>query len=447
MTIEERVELTVVGTLVVSPTQVGYALSRLTVTDFDQLGARTLFQAIGKLFLAEKPIDPLTVLAEAGSDCEPVMDLIMDQQMVTAQLTHYIDLVLQQSKLRSLRLLGESLSQVESIDAAGALRDRLCGLFLSKRDVDIVEIKDAVLGFVEAQSSTDQPEYLTWGIRQLDEKLFVDLGDFVVVGGYPSAGKTLLSLQMAVHLAETHRVGYFSLETSPAKLADRIMAAQANIPLYKIKRQALSTTEWDAVRDAGQLVSQRRLTLIRASGMTVADIRAVTLQHKLQVIFVDYLQLIQSKGAGRYEQVTAISMGLHTLAQDLGVAVIALAQLSRPEKSATGGRSKPPNMSSFRESGQIEQDADVAMLLYPETPNDNGGRRILKISKNKEGGSFSMTMEFDGPTQRLTPAEDRADASVSARYVAEGLAAKTRARAQVAVAFEDLGTDGLDTPF
>lgn len=447
MTVEERVELTVVGTLMAAPTQVGYALSRLAVTDFNQLGARTLFQAIGKLFLTEKPIDPLTVLAEAGSDCEPVVDLIMDQQLITVQLTHYIDLVLEQSKLRAVRLLGESLSQAESVDAAGALCNRLCGLFLSKQGMDIVEIKDAVMGFVEAQNRTEQPDYLTWGIPQLDEKLFVDLGDLVVVGGYPSAGKTLLSLQMAVHLAETYRVGYFSLETSPAKLTDRIMAAQASIPLYKIKRQSLSTTEWDAVRDAGQLVSQRDLKLIRASGMTVTDIRAVTLQHKLQVIFVDYLQLVRANGAGRYEQVTAISMGLHTLAQDLGVAVIALAQLSRPEKSATGGKSKPPSMSSFRESGQIEQDADVAMLLYPETPNDNGGRRILKISKNKEGGSFALTMDFDGPTQRLTPAEVRADASVSSRYVAEGLAAKTRARAQVPVEFEDLDADSLDTPF
>lgn len=448
MTVEERVELTVVGTLVVYPTQVGYALSKLTVTDFDQLGARTLFQTIGKLFLAEKPIDPLTVLAEAGADCEPVMDLIMDQQMVTVQLTHYIDLVLQQSKLRALRRMGESLMQVETMEAAAAITDRLNGTFSSRREVEAVGIKDAILGFVDTQSSTEVPEYLTWGLAPLNEKLFVQPGDFVVVGGYPSAGKTLLSLQMAVHLAEKYRVGYFSLETSPAKLTDRIMAAQAKIPLYKIKRRALSTTEWDAVRDAGQLVSQRKLTLIRASGMSVTDIRAITLQHKFQVIFVDYLQLLQAKGAGRYEQVTAISMGLHVMAQELGVAVIALAQLSRPEKSASGGKSKPPNMSSFRESGQIEQDADVAMLLYPEDPHDNGGRRILKVSKNKEGGSFALTLDFDGPTQRLIPVEAREDTSVSSHYIAEGLAAKTRYRAQAAAQFEELDDDsGIDMPF
>lgn len=448
MTVEERVELTLVGSLIFRPRHVGPVMSRLTPMDFEQLGARALFQAICKLFLANKPIDLTTVLAEAEDGCDAVVDIIMSEGLYALYVDSYVDLVLQQSKLRTIRQMGLSLMQAETVEAAAAITDRLNGVFSSRREMEAVGIKDAILGFVDAQSSTEVPEYLTWGLAPLDEKLFVEPGDFVVVGGYPSAGKTLLSLQMAVHLAEKYRVGYFSLETSPAKLTDRIMAAQAKIPLYKIKRRALSTTEWDAVRDAGQLVSQRDLRLIRASGMSVTDIRAITLQHRFQVIFVDYLQLLQAKGAGRYEQVTAISMGLHTMAQELGVAVIALAQLSRPEKSATGGKAKPPNMSSFRESGQIEQDADVAMLLYPEDPNDNGGRRILKVSKNKEGGSFALTMEFDGPTQRLTPAEAREDTSVSAHYIAEGQAAKTRYRAQAAAQFEELDDDsGIDMPF
>lgn len=226
---------------------------------------------------------------------------------------------------------------------------------------------------------------------------------------------------------------------------DRIMAAQAKIPLAKIKRRELDAQDWDAIRDAGSQLTKRSLDLVRASGMTVADIRAQVLQKKYQVIFVDYLQLVQAKGTGRYEQVTAISMGLHTLAQDLGVAVIALAQLSRPEKGT--GQMKPPNMTSFRESGQIEQDADVAMLLYPEDPNDNGSQRVLKVSKNKEGGKFAMDLAFDGQTQRLTPVQKPQHSEVGDKTRSEGRKAKTRYRQQAMHGFEVITGADPKLPF
>ena len=227
-------------------------------------------------------------------------------------------------------------------------------------------------------------------------ELFVEPGDFVVIGGYASSGKTMLSLQMALVLAERYRVGYFSLETSPGKLFARLIAHRAGVGLKQIKHRDLAPGEVDRLTRAATELDKLPLELVQAGGMSVSDIQAVALAKRYEVIFVDYLQLADAPGSSRYEKVTAISIALHTLAQTHGITVIALAQLTRPEKSK--GKPPPPSMQSFRESGQIEQDADVAMLLYPEDPDDNNSRRILKVSKNKEGEKLKLELEFDDAT-------------------------------------------------
>lgn len=246
-----------------------------------------------------------------------------------------------------------------------------------------------------------RPEYLHWGFAALDAALYAESGDFIVVGGYPSAGKTLLSLQFGLTLAEKYRVGFFSLETSPQKLVDRIMSHLSKVPLAKIKRWDLNEVDYTALADAATTLSTRQFDCIDAGGMTVRDIQAVALNKRYQVILVDYLQLVIDAGKGRYEQVTNISQGLHTLARVNGITVIALAQLRRPEKE--NGKPKPPTMADFRESGQIEQDADIAMLLWPSDPNDNRSARVLKVGKNKEGERLKMDLDFDGAIQTLTP--------------------------------------------
>ena len=143
------------------------------------------------------------------------------------------------------------------------------------------------------------------------------------------------------------------------------------------------------------------IEFVDAAGCTLEDIRAATLMRGYKIIFVDYLQLIQSGGYNRTEQVTAISMGLHTMAQTLGVTVVALSQLSRNPSDA---RNQLPDMSRLRESGQIEQDADVVLMLSLKDCNDRDGQRILQIAKNKEGTRPDMVLNFDGERQTFTKA-------------------------------------------
>ncbi|MEG2120198.1 MAG: DnaB-like helicase C-terminal domain-containing protein, partial [Pseudoflavonifractor sp.] len=141
----------------------------------------------------------------------------------------------------------------------------------------------------------------------------------------------------------------------------------------------------------------------------------------------DYLQLIPSPGHNRTEDVTRISLGLHQMAQGNAITVVALSQLSRPE-TGKDGKKAAPTMASLRESGQIEQDADVVMLLYEEEPGSR--TRVLKIAKNKEGERGKLLLDFDGARQTFRPAEDESK-TVAAQYSAIGKKIKQQENAKM----------------
>lgn len=237
----------------------------------------------------------------------------------------------------------------------------------------------------------EKPVYIKTGLERLDEALHISLGDFIIIGGRPSAGKTALSLQIAASMAkQNYTVYYFSLETSKRKLGARLMANQIYCPLDTVKNKAVSLNEID-----GQAKNMKMPLYIRsAAGKNVAWMKAQALRKKAQVIFVDYLQLIHETGAkDRYAAITAISIALHELAQTTGIVVVALAQLNRnPSKPGA-----TPTNSDLRESGQIEQDADAIILLS----GDNPDKYLFRLSKNKEGEIGDLPITFNKQIQRF----------------------------------------------
>ena len=237
----------------------------------------------------------------------------------------------------------------------------------------------------------ENPVYIKTGLERLDEALHISPGDFIIIGGRPSAGKTALSLQIAASMAkQNYTVYYFSLETSKRKLGARLMANQIYCPLDTVKNKAVSLNEID-----GQAKNMKMPLYIRsAAGKNVAWMKAQALRKKAQVIFVDYLQLIHETGAkDRYAAITAISIALHELAQTTGIVVVALAQLNRnPSKPGA-----TPTNSDLRESGQIEQDADAIILLS----GDNPDKYLFRLSKNKEGEIGDLPITFNKQIQRF----------------------------------------------
>ena len=237
----------------------------------------------------------------------------------------------------------------------------------------------------------EKPVYIKTGLERLDEALHISPGDFIIIGGRPSAGKTALSLQIAASMAkQNYTVYYFSLETSKRKLGARLMANQIYCPLDTVKNKAVSLNEID-----GQAKNMKMPLYIRsAAGKNVAWMKAQALRKKAQVIFVDYLQLIHETGAkDRYAAITAISIALHELAQTTGIVVVALAQLNRnPSKPGA-----TPTNSDLRESGQIEQDADAIILLS----GDNPDKYLFRLSKNKECEIGDLPITFNKQIQRF----------------------------------------------
>lgn len=396
-----ELEYALVGALIADGRNAGQYLADLRSEDFSDIVCLGIYDAIRKLFNTGSPIDRITVLAELGEDyAEGVAEAYGRR---ASDIGHYVQLLKQYALIDAARTCGLNISGAQRVDDITLHLDKLNGLMVSKRGREAVSMTEAMQRFMDRHQG-EAPKYLKFGLQELDDHLYCEPGDFVVIGGYPSAGKTMLATQFALHLAKTRRVGFFSLETSPEKLTDRIMSQVTQIPMSRIKTNTMDEAQWKLAVDAAQALSEIVCDQIPASGMTVADIQAFALSRRYEVVIIDYLQLVTDNSQrGRYEEVTNISLALHTMSQTTGITVIALAQLSRPDKKQN--KPTPPSMSSFRESGQIEQDADVALLLYPEDLNDYKSRRVLKIGKNKEGEHTKIILDFHGDTQTLSPAK------------------------------------------
>lgn len=401
-------QVSVLGSVLLDEHWAGQVVARTGPEDYSE-SYRPIYHVIRSKYTAGEIIDPVTVRHALGEGAGELLMQIMQVTPTAANCAEYIDMMLEQSRLLRLEAVAQRLAEANGMEEARSLLDEANALAVSKEKVQMVTLTDALHDFLGRQDQP-QPDYLKWGFPQLDERLFVEAGDFVVLGGYASAGKTALALSMAYRQAAERRVGFYSLETSPRKLFARLLSTQTKIDFGRIKRHNLTDADLEVLVLGHQTILAPHLELIQANGMTVTDIKAYAQARRHEIVYIDYLQLITPANPrlSSYEQVTQISMDLHSLAQNTDLTVVALSQLSRPEKS--GGEEKAPGMHSLRQSGQIEQDADVVMLVYKEDPTMPNSRRCLKVGKNKEGESGGVIMlNFDGATQTFAPA--RSDAS------------------------------------
>ena len=443
---KERTELEyqLIGAMICDREITGKLLQIISAEDFANEALGTVFRAIRKLFNADAPIDRLTVLQETGDAYEELIAAAISIRVIPTNAEYYAGMLRERSRLGRIQVAAAEILATTSLEDARKSTDSINAELVTRRQWQAVGMEDALNAFLDRHAQARAPKFLDLGFPKLRQRLFCEPGDFIVIAGEPSSGKTALAAQMAVTVAKSNRVGFFTLETSSEKLTDRMVAQQAGIPLKTIKTNTLAPDQWKTVADAATRISKLPLDQIQASGMTVQDIQSYSIAHHYEVIFIDYLQIItpQNQRLQRYEQVTQISMGLHTLAQQAGITVIALAQLSRPDKSKK--KKDPPSMHDLRESGQIEQDADAVLLLYHRDPNDNTGPRILKIGKNKEGERADFELNFKGETQTFTEGNNWSGTMSEIRRVS-----KENSQKFSQVKMEDLGTvkKGEELPF
>lgn len=425
----------VIGSLLIDESLVREMVSVVDAQDFLNPANRLIFQAARQLFRDGKPVDALTIRDRVGSQYSDYMTQLIDITPTSANWREYAALMHSQATTQRIKNLAQYiLENAVTLDDCRQPCADMAQLLADGRRIDAWTMQEMMEDFFRAQDpDAPAPEYVTYGLEVLDQRNYTELGDVVMIGGYPSDGKTALALMMAYHMAARYKVGFFSLETDKRKVRDRMVASVAQIDFDAIKRRTLTESDWAGLAAKSTDMSKRDLTVLRAAGMTVADIQSASQAYGFQVVVIDYVQLITpevSRRAPRSEQMADVSRALHTFAQSSGTLVIELAQLTRQER----GSWREPDMHDLKESGQFEQDADIIFLLYRPSPSDDTldqeKNRILKIAKYKEGPRGRWPLYFDGPKQTFSVMTDADGKAVLRQLVNAGKKAKSKNKAE-----------------
>ncbi len=437
-------EQAIIGSILLEPKILQEILTLLRPEDFSSEPARRCFECARRLFRSGVPVDAVTIRAQLGAEFSPYLQQVIELTPTSANWQIYADIVREQSALRRIQGLALGIVDSSTLEDCRESIAALSQAVGSSRRADSWTARELVEDFMDTQGSEAGAEYISFGFEELDRGTYTERGDVLVIGGYPSDGKTALALQMASHMAQKYRVGFFSLETDKRKLRDRMMAQFMGISFDKIKQRKLEEEDWKVIADRCDEFAGRQLRVIRAGGMTVTEIAAASQAWGFDVIFVDYVQLIPAEGArggNRSEQMAEVSRALHTFAQTTGTLVVELAQLARPEKQ---GGWREPGMHDLKESGQFEQDADEILLLFRPNPKkdpEQEAHRVLRVAKNKEGRQGKWRLHFDGDRQSFAfaAADSR---EIQGMLVDIGRRARQKNRQEHQVSMTEIQEDG-----
>lgn len=393
MTAWEEAQRAVIGSLLIDPDHVaGMIFDQLRRDQFGHAAYRHVFEAALDLWAEQRPVDVVTVLNAAGDDYSELLADAMRQTPTAANVEAYIEVCRKESRLRTLQLAASQIMTAKDEAEAAAIWDKMSQTLLGAETARRRSWSECVSAYLDRMNDTTPPDYLPLGIDRLDRYVQIGRGKFVILAADSSVGKTALALQFAHHIAACgKKVGFFSLETDSDTLTDRLMAEVqvAGIALARSKAKALSTVDYSRAVSAGDKSLRMKFDLIdRVSKLE--EIRMTTLAAGYDVIFIDYLQIIDAPGDKRWDIVTGISIYLHRMAQSLGVTVIALSQITPPDKNSQ----RPLTMDDLRESRQLKHDADIILILTPEDMFPHARR--LTVAKYKDGkANVKVLLAFD----------------------------------------------------
>ncbi len=418
----EDSERAILGAILLDNSLIAQAVEQLKPADLYSPLNRRIFAAMISLFEGGKVIDPILIGEELKKEGPlETMGGVASITNLTYGLPHftdlkgYIDVVRDKAMMRNLvRTCNQITSEaLEEEDDANVILDRAEQMIFALAEHGTAEgfahvqpVAAKVLAKVEEYSRRDIHALtgLATGFRELDEMTSgLQPSDLIIVAARPSMGKTALCLTIAQNAAiqEKAVVGFFSLEMSKEQLVMRMMASEAKVDASRFRRGRLSRDEWERLARAIGTLADARLFIDDTPGISVLQMRAkarrlAAEQKRLDLIVVDYLQLMSGgRSESRQQEVSQISRELKGLAKELDVPVIALSQLSR----APEARNPPkPMMSDLRESGSIEQDADVVAFIYREDyykpTDDNAGMAELILSKQRNGPTGTLRLAF-----------------------------------------------------
>lgn len=412
-------ERSVLGAMLISTDAVLLAQESLTPEDFYDPAHREIFDAMLYLAGQSRPVDLVTLDEELSrrGKLEGVggLDALIDlSQFVpsAANVGAYIRIVDEKSTLRKLIAASGSISQMsyaaeQETSAILAASEKLIYDITMRKGGEMLKPIQPIL--IQTYQMIDRLvqnkgriEGVPTGYRELDEMLTgLHGGELVLLAARPSMGKTSLGMNIVENAAIRGgaKVAVFSLEMPAEQLAMRMMCTEARVNMQNVRRGVLEEEEWLRLCEAMSVIGQANIHIDATSGISVPEIRSkarrLQMEQGLDLIMIDYLQLMTGSGrfSSRQEEVSSISRGLKGLAQELGVPVLALSQLSRAPSSRTNHR---PVLSDIRDSGAIEQDADVVMFIHREdyydkdTPVKNMAEVIIAKQRNGALGTVNL---------------------------------------------------------
>ena len=399
----EQAQYSVIGSLLREPDEwAGEIFQSATPAMFGNKALRHVFEAAREIWSAGTPVDPVTLGAKAGKEYSQTIVDCVNLTPTAVNCGAYLNILQEQARLSAMQVEALSISTAETVEDATESYEKIGKLLAATEDIEDYSLTEMIGMYLDRMNDPTPPDYLHFGMDRLDSALAVTPGMFLIIGADSSTGKTALALQFAVHIAKAgKRVGFFSLETPQEPLQNRILSQHqlAGIPVPSSQQKKLTDEDYTRAAQAGILSQDIPLRVIRKAN-TLEKIRARTLQRRFDVVFIDYVQLIDVQGKERFDVVTRISMGLHRMAQELGIVIVGLSQVTPPEK----GKKVKITVDDLRESRQLKQDADIVLLMTRATGKDDPPEaRILEVAKNKDGRRPKLRLNFDPTHMTFTP--------------------------------------------
>lgn len=436
MPFSAEAEQAVLGAVLLEPDCLSTVAEMLPRADyFYQVNNRTIYSAMLDMFTAGQPVDLVTLLEhlreeenfDEGSGKVYLMQLAQLVPSVS-NVERYCTIVRDRYDLRMLIQAARGIldDAMEDTGETSLLLDsaeqRIFDIRQGKALKGLERLNEVLFETFERLDRLNSPDKdlyrgIPTGIRELDNTITgLNRSDLVIIGARPGMGKTSFALNIARHAAITagKRVAFFSLEMSKEQLASRIISTEALVSGTKLRTGDLTEGEWTRLVEAGDILSKADLYLDDSPGITVPEMKAKVRRLKnVDLVIIDYLQLMNSAKRidNRVQEISEITRSLKIMAKELNIPVVTLAQLARAGEKRQEHR---PVLSDLRDSGSIEQDADIVLFLYrdayyanesasPEDVDKNSAEVI--VAKNRHGDLRSVPLHWQGEFMRFTSQE------------------------------------------
>lgn len=422
-------EISTLGGMLISKDAIADVVEILHEEDFYRPQHATIFREISNLFAQGEPADPVTLASELDKQGileqvggRPYLHTLAASVPTAANAGYYAKIVLDQAKLRALVRAGTKITQLgyntdgSDVDALmETAQEEMFAIAEShiKHDYEHLKpiLEDALIEIDKNNSRDGKLAGLSTGFTELDDMLGgLRAGQMIIVAARPGMGKSTLAMDFCRHVAirERQPVAFFSLEMNRTELVMRVLAAESNVFLNNLIKGGMTQDQFQRIAQTSSRIGDAPLIVDDSPNLTMTEIRAkarrLAQQEGVKMIVIDYLQLLTSGGKSvesRQQEVSEFSRSIKLLAKELNIPIVAIAQLNRnPEARAD----KKPQVSDLRESGSLEQDADVILLIHRKDMDSAGPDQPpseIIIGKHRSGPTGSVELMFQGSRARF----------------------------------------------